>query len=287
MRFKNTLSKLTVVAVLAIILVVGISQPLMAQTDSVPSVKKDTVWREWNVRIAPYVWLLGIKGQIAVQPDPAQLPLIPPPISQLPGGYSIHDIDLSPQEVLNSLKFAIMLAGRYKHNRFITQFNVSSLVLESNAIAPFDYIFKNNTLRFAYAGGDLAAGYRVVRTKKLEFDLMLGLKFVYTKVGLTTDLIGQMPVSGVVSKIWADPVLATNIAYRPFKWLELVGYGDVGPTIYNTELTYQVATSANFLITKHFYMSAGYRNYYVSAPVKEASFTGTLSGYLVKFGFQF
>ena len=116
---------------------------------------------------------------------------------------------------------------------------------------------------------------------------MLGLKFVYTKVGLTTDLLGQMPVSGVVSKIWADPVLATNIAYRPLKWLELVGYGDIGPTIYNSEFTYQLSTSANFLITKHFYMSAGYRKYYISAPVKEATFTGTLSGFLVKFGFQF
>lgn len=66
-----------------------------------------------------------------------------------------------------------------------------------------------------------------------------------------------------------------------------MGYGDVGPTIINSELTYQFVTGANFLITKHFYMSAGYRNYYISSPVKEAIFTGTLSGLLVKFGFQF
>jgi len=287
MSFKSTPSKLAVVAILALIMLLGISQSSMARTDSVPLVKKDSTWLDWNFRVAPYVWVLGIKGQIAVMPDPAQLPFLPPPPSQLPNGWMIYDIDLSPQEVLNSLKFAIMLAGRYRHNRFITQFNISSLVLESNVIAPFDYIFDSNTLRFAYAGGDLAAGYRAVRKKKFEVDLMLGLKFVYTKVGLTTELIGQKPLSGEVSKIWADPVLAANIGYRPFKWLELVGNGDIGPAIYNSELTYQFSASANFMITKHFYMSGGYRSYYISAPVKEATFTGTLSGFLVKFGFQF
>ncbi len=287
MSFKSIPYKFTVVAVFIVILSVCYSQPIVGQTYAVEAPKKDTTWNDWNVRIAPYVWLLGIKGQIAVMPEPAQLPFIPPPIEQLPSGYSIHDIDLSPQEVLNSLKFALMLAGRYKHNRFITQFNVSSIVLESDAIAPFDYLFENNTLRLAYAGGDLAAGYRVVRKKKLEFDLMLGLKFVYTKVGLTTDLVGQLPISGEISNMWVDPVIATNIAYRPFRWLELVGYGDIGPTIYNSELTYQFSTSANFLITKHFYMSAGYRNYYISAPIQEAIFTGRLSGMLVKFGAQF
>jgi len=180
-----------------------------------------------------------------------------------------------------------MLAGQYKHNRFITQFNVSSIVMESDAIAPFDYLFQNNTLRLAYAGGDLGAGYRVVRKKKFEFDLLLGLKFVYFKVGLTTDLGGQKPVSGELSNFWADPVIVVNLAYRPIRWLELIGYGDIGPTWFNDEYTYQFVSSANFIVSKHIYLSAGYRKYYLGANIQEASFTGTLSGLLVKFGVQF
>lgn len=287
MHFKSSPFKLLVVAVLALILLMGISQPLMAQTDSIPPEMKDSTWHDWTFRVAPYVWVLGINGQIAIQPDPDQLPILPPPPAQLPNGWMIYDIDLSPQEVLNSLKFAIMLAGRYRHDWFITQFNISSLVLESNVVPPFDFLFKNNTLKFAYAGGDLAAGYRAVRKRKFEMDLMLGLKFVYTKVSLTTELVGQKPLSGEVSKLWVDPVLAVNIGYRPFRWLEFVGNGDVGPAIYNSELTYQFSASANFMITKHFYMSGGYRSYYISAPAKEATFKGTLSGFLIKFGFQF
>jgi hypothetical protein len=52
----------------------------------------------------------------------------------------------------------------------------------------------------------------VVRNKKFEFDLSLGMKFVYFKVGLTTDLGGELPLSGEISNFWVDPVIATNLA---------------------------------------------------------------------------
>ncbi len=275
------------------VIVVWCSSPLVAQSgsNSIPESKseaiQDSTWGDWNFRVAPYVWLLGIKGQLGVRPSPGQLPYLPPLAVQLPNGYSIYDIDLNFKEVRNSLKFAIMLAGQYKHERFITQLNISSLVLESNAIAPFDYVFKDNTLRLAYVGGDLGAGYRVVRNKRLEFDLLLGLKFVYFKVGLTTKIAGTIPLSGIVSNWWVDPVVGANFVYRPHKRIELVAIGDIGPTLLNEQFTYQFATNVNFIISRHLIVSAGYRNYYVESPIKEAIFTGTLSGMVVKFGVQF
>lgn len=287
MILKKTPFKLPGIAALVVLLLTVIFSPVRAQTDSVVVSNKDSTWHDWNLRIAPYVWLLGIKGQIAIDPDPVQLPELPIPPEQLPSGYSVYEIDLSFQEIVNSLKFALMLSGQYHFNRIVTQFNVSSLVLESDGITKWDYIFQNNTVRLAYAGGDLGIGYRVVPREKFKMDLLLGLKFVYFKVGLTTDLIGQKPVSAELSNFWGEPVLGMNISYRPLRWLELLGYGDVGPTLYNNKWTYQYVTSANFLITKHFYMTAGYRNYYVEGPIQEMSFTGTLSGMLIKFGFQF
>jgi len=233
------------------------------------------------------VWLLGIKGQIAITPDPVQLPEIPPPIEQLPSGRSIYDIDLSPMDVRHSLKFALMLTGQHKDKRFVTQFNVSSIVLETNADAPFDYVFTNNTLRLAYAGGDLGAGYRVIRNEKFEFDVLLGLTFVYTKVGLTTDLVGQVPVDVKADRLWTDPVIATNFAYRPYKRIEIAAYGDLGYTLLNDNLTYQLSANLNFLISRLIYISAGYRIYYLDFAAKKSFFAGSLQGMIVKFGFQF
>jgi len=259
----------------------------ISNSDSTVHAVKDTTWNQWNFRLSPYAWLLGIKGQIAIAPDPVQLPEIPPPIEQLPSGYSIYDIDLSFQDVRNSLKFILMLSGQYRGDRFVTQFNVSSFVLESNAIAPFDYVFQNNTLRVAYAGGDLGGGYRIIRNEKFEFDILLGLKFIYSKVGLETEIVGQVPISVVADKLWTDPVIGTNFAYRPHKRIELMAYGDIGSTLLNENLTYQFSFNAHFNISRLLYISAGYRKYYLDFSAKEAFFFGSLQGMLVKIGFQF
>jgi len=259
----------------------------ISNSDSTDYTVKDTTWNQWNFRLSPYAWLLGIKGQIAITPDPVQLPELPPPIETLPSGYSIYDIDLSFQDVRHSLKFILMLSGQYRGDRFVTQFNLSSFVIESDALAPFDYVFQNSSLRVAYAGGDLGAGYRIIRNKKFEFDILLGLKFVYSKVGLDTEIVGQAPISVVADKLWTDPVIGTNFAFRPHKRIELMAYGDIGSTLLNENLTYQFIFNAHFNITRLFYISAGYRKYYVDFSAHEAFFSGSLQGMIVIIGLQF
>jgi len=69
--------------------------PLYAQAEPGTESKKDSSWNQWNLRLSPYVWLLGIKGEISVAPEPSQLPYLPPPTTLLPSGYSVYDIDLS------------------------------------------------------------------------------------------------------------------------------------------------------------------------------------------------
>ena len=127
----------------------------------------------------------------------------------------------------------------------------------------------------------------MIRNTKLEFDVLLGLKFVYTRIGISTDLLGKQPLQGVIDQLWADPVIGTNFVYRPIPRLELVLYGDIGSTLLNKDLTYQFSGNINFLVAKHFYLSVGYKNYYVKHPEDIAIFSGTLSGMITRFGFQF
>lgn len=280
-------SRQSISSIISLCLIIGLSAPILGQADSISRSEKDSTWTDWNVRLSPYFWLLGIKGQIAITPGPGQLPELPPPIEQLPSGRTIYDIDLSPQDVRHSLKFALMLSGQFHVKRFVTQFNVSSIVLESSGEGPFDYFFQNTTIRLAYAGGDLGLGYRVVKNKKFTFDLLAGLKFVYTKVGLQTQIIGQYPIDTEADRFWADPVIATNLSYRPHKRIELAAYGDLGYTLFNENLTYQFSAQANVFITRMFYMSVGYRQYYFDFSAREAFFAGSMQGMIFKIGFQF
>jgi len=258
------------------------SMPVRAQS----KFRYDSTWSKWNVRLAPYVWLLGIRGDIVYPPKPVNLPGYPP-LPEHPMEVDKYEIDLGFKDVRNSLKFAFMLSGQYRKEWFITQFNISSFILESEAITPLDYVLQNNILNLAYAGGDFGFGYRIIRNPKLEFDALLGVKFVYTRLRIATDILGNKHLEGARKLFWADPVLASNLVYRPIPRLELVLYGDIGSTLLNSDLTYQFSGNINFILSKLIYLSAGYRTYYAEIPEDRAVFWGTLSGMVVRFGFQF
>ena len=275
-KFRNLLFLVSASSLLLI------NAPLKAQG----KFRYDSTWSKWNVRLAPHLWLLGIHGDIVRPPQPENLPGFPPIPEQIPE-VDKFEIDLGFREVRNSLKFAIMLDGRYQYEWFVTQFNISSFVLEGEGITPKEYVLQNNILNLAYFGGDLGAGYRIIRNPKLELDALLALKFVYTRLRIATDILGEKHLEGAHTLFWTDPVIATSLLYRPIPRLELVLYADIGSTLVNKDLTYQFSGNVNFMLSKLIFLSAGYRNYYAKIPEDRAVFWGTLSGMVVRFGFQF
>ena len=238
----------------------------------------DSTWNDWNFRISPYFWYIGLKGTIHRPPQPSQLPIPPPPK---------YDIDVGFKDIRNSIKFALMLAGQYKSKHWVTQFNYSALILESEAITSLELVLQDNILNLAYMAGDLGIGYRVVKNPKFEFDALAGIKFAYIKIGLKTRLAGIVPIEGARSRFWADPVIGTNLKYRPHRKIEFFGYADFGPPFPDNINSYQAMILANYLFTKTFMISLGYRAYHLDFPKNEAIFNGTLKGWIMKIGFQF
>ena len=240
--------------------------------------KLDSAWNNWKFRISPYFWLIGFKGTIYRPPQPTQLPNPPPPK---------YDIDVGFKDIRNSIKFALMLSGQYRNKHIITQFNLSSLILESEAITPKELLLQNNIINLTYFGGDFGFGYRAYVRSKFEVDALLGLKFIYFKIGLSTNLVGNVPIQGERSKLYIDPVIGTNLIYRPHPKVEFVCYADIGPQITDNVKSYQVALSTNYFFTKTFSISTGYRFYHVDFPKDEAIFIGNIKGWIMRLGFQF
>ncbi len=114
---------------------------------------EDTTWNEWHFRISPYFWYIGINGELLRPSQPEQLPIPPPPE---------YEIDVGFKEIKNSIKFAAMLAGKYRTGRFVSQFNFASLILESEAITPFELLLEDIVLNFSIFTGDLSGGYRII-----------------------------------------------------------------------------------------------------------------------------
>lgn len=239
--------------------------------DSIP-------WNDWNFRISPYFWFIGLEGEIIRPPEPSNYPIPPPPK---------YEIDVGFRDIQNSIKFALMLAGQYRGERIVAQFNFSSLVLESEAITPLELLLQDNIVRLSYFGGDLEAGYRFIRNPKFEMDGLVGVKFLYFGIDLKTNVLGAQQVEGARSKGWLDPVLGVNLRYNPHRKISLLGYGDVSIPGVGTDFSGQFLSMAQYHFTPAFFASLGYRSYVMEIPDEDAIFTGQLKGWILRVGFQF
>ena len=240
--------------------------------------KTDSTWNNWNFRISPFFWYIGFKGTIYKPPEPTLTPIPPPPK---------YEIDVGFKDIKNSIKFALMLAGQYKNEHIVAQFNLSSLILESEAITPWELLLEDNIINLTYFAGDVGVGYRVIKNPKFELDALLGMKFIYFKIGLKTNLSGIVPIEGERDRLWIDPVVGINVKYIPHRKIEFAGYADIGPAFPDNIYDYQAMLGASYLFTKTFHMSLGYRAYHIEFPTDEAIFNGTIKGWIMKAGFQF
>jgi len=238
----------------------------------------DSLWNDWNFRISPYFWYIGFDGTLYRSPQPISLPEPPPPK---------FDIDVGFKDIKNSIKFALMLAGQYKNNHIVTQFNFTSLILESEAITPLELALQDNIINLTHIAGDLGIGYRVIKNPKFEFDALLGIKYVFFKIGLKTNVVGIAQIEGERQRYWIDPVIGTNLIYRPHRKIEFTGYADFGPAFPDNLNSYQAMIGANYLFTKTFMINLGYRHYHADFPKEEAIYNGNVKGWIMKIGFQF
>ena len=243
---------------------------LSAQIDTL----KKKEFQEWNFRLDPYLWLVGISGEIQAPPQPSNFPEIDP----------VFEIDIPFEELRNSLKFFLMLSSEYQKNRIIVLFGITSLILEGEAITPLELLLQDSTYRFTYLTSELSGGYRLVDREKIKFDAAIGLRMLYTKIAASSKVVG-ITFEGERQVFWYDPILAFRFLYIPHHRLELTAYTDFGP-IRDVD-SYQVFAQGKYLFSKLFGVSLGYRRYFANTRRDEAIFKGSLYGPYIKFGFQF
>ena len=246
------------------------SSALNAQID----LEKKAEFENWNFRINPFFWYVGINGEIKSPPQPSQLPEVEPSFK----------IDIPFNELRNSLKFFLMLSSEYNKNRVIVLFGVTSLILEGDAVTPLDLILQDTSYRFTYLASELSGGYRLIDKEKVKFDALLGLRMLYTRITASSKVVGTT-FTGERQVFWYDPILAFRALYIPHYRVEFTAYTDFGP-IREVD-SYQIFAQGKYLFSKVFNLALGYRQYFANSRRNEAIFKGSLYGPYIKFGFQF
>lgn len=152
-----------------------------------------------------------------------------------------------------------MGAGEYRYKRFVTQFNLTSIILEGDAITPVNLVLQGLTYRFEYTSGDFSAGYFVIKKPKIEVGVMLGFKFLYTKIGGSGSLVNIVDFDLERSYTWIDPIIVTRVKYMPHKRIEIMAYGDSDFGLMGDDLNYQFIGLATYQVSPWFLVSGGYR----------------------------
>ena len=171
---------------------------------------------EWTFSITPYLWLPNVDGTLKYQ---------------VPSGASgSPEVKVGPNDYLENLKFAMMLSGEVRKERWLAFTDVIYLdfASEKGAVKSINFggdrvsssanVSTSSTLR---AGAwTLGAGYAVLPGRPVEMDVIGGLRYL----GLHTSTDWQLTT--VVTGPGGGQTFprAGNISERADLWDGIVGF---------------------------------------------------------------
>ena len=180
-----------------------------------PSAAAQTAENQWTFSITPYIWLPNINGNLKYQ---------------VPSGASgSPEVKVGPNDYLEALRFAMMLAGDVRKDRWTVFTDVIYLDFSSqkSSVSAVDFggsrvsssvnVSTDSTLR----GGvwTLGAGYGVLPGRPVELDVFGGLRYL----GLHASTDWQLAVAVTGPRGGQTFPRAGSITEREDIWDGIVG----------------------------------------------------------------
>jgi len=230
----------------------GVAEPAVESSVTAPAAEA------WRGQVTLYGWGTGIAGDFT-------------PFA----GAPTLAFDQSLSEVLEDLDFAFFLSGLAIRGRFVVFGDFTYAALSKEGLVPPG----------APASGDLtqtsltlAAGRRVVDNPRTTVDLLGGARAWWLDGSVSVPAGG---VSLAPATSFIDPIVAARVNHRIADRWTILGYADIGGLGIGSDLTYQVAATANYQVSENLFLSAGYRHLYLDYDKDGTAFEGALSGPLL------
>lgn len=137
----------------------------------------------------------------------------------------------------------------------------------------------------------LQGGYRVIDTQQVTLDVLAGARFwhISNDVMVTASHVsaGSRTASHRESFGWVDPMVGMR-AFAPLtEKLSLQAQADIGGFGVGSDLTWSVLATANYVVTDHFSVSAGYKGLKVDYDRNGHVYDTTLSGPVLGVTYRF
>jgi hypothetical protein len=236
------------------------------------AVAADADGSNYALQITPYVWAAGLNGRIA----PFQ-------------GAPTIGVDKSFSDVMNDFNVGGFINLWARHDRFVFSGDVMYVSTTSEKttgplpplpppLPPIPSVSASvDTKEFT---STLAGGYRLYESPSFTFDALGGVR-IWSLSNRVSVQAGPLGGSYGESFAWADPVIGGRAFLRLSNRFSLQAQGDVGGFDISSRSTWSLLGTANYVVSRHLSLSAGYKVLSVDYRSDGYVFDATLKGPVV------
>lgn len=224
--------------------------------------------QDLEVRLTPYLWLAGIKGDVGAVVDrpPTQVD------AEFPG-------------VFDKLNGAFMGKAEMRYGRFGGFVNIDYLSVGGDKNVQVGRLLAlGGEIDTSVTEGTIAGYWRAVDNSDYSVDVLAGGR--YTKVEADVSIrANNRTVSDSADRDWWDGIVGVKgTAALTDRW-SLSGYGDLGGG--GSDSTWQIWGAVNYAFTPSIIGSAGYRYYSVDFEKDDFKYGVDVAGPIVGVTFVF
>jgi hypothetical protein len=224
----------------------------------------------WSFGLTPYLWLSTIDGSVTGD-----------------GGQPDVPLQLSAEDVVSQLDFAMMLSGEARNGRYGLLFDFLYVNLETSTPTPFGALWDEANVDTQGMIGSAAFAYRVFQNRPSWIDLYAGVRVLDLQVDATLEpgLLGQQESS--LDKTLIDPLVGARTHIDIMDGIGVSAAFDVGGFGVGTDLTWQVLGTVDYAFNDWISLRIGYRHMSISYSNDSSDLDLNLSGPIIGTGFRF
>ncbi len=223
----------------------------------------------WEMRITPYLWATGLKGDVAVSPamDPVS-------------------VDAKFTDVLDLLDVAIMVAFEAQNDRLtiLADMQYLSLDIDEGTPGPLFGGVNVGSRLFIMA---MMAGYAPVANETMRLDILGGFKFwdVSADASFRAGVLPGQSFKGGAS--WFDPTVGARAVFFLSDQFAARILGNVGGFGVGSDSSWEVMATVGYQLNDSVSLVAGYRHLEIDYDddgfVWDVEFSGPIAGLSIKF----
>lgn len=196
-------------------------------------------------------------------------------------GAPTLSFDKSLPDVLEDLDAALFISGLATNGDVVVFGDLSYSASSKSGLVPPGAPASGEVSQTSVT---LAAGRRVMDDGTTTVDFLGGARAWWLDGEVSVPAAG---VSLAPQKTFIDPIVALRVNHRLTDRWTALGYLDIGGFGIGSDVTYQLAVTANYKISDRLYLSGGYRHLYVDYSDNGTAFEGAMSGPVLGATFQF